>query len=314
MSPQSVRNEVLALVEAAINNPNLRRHMVATEAVMSALALRLGTDQDTWGLAGLAHDLDAEQTSDDFTRHGAQAAEQLSQAGLPEDVTHAIAAHNPATGVLAEAPLDIALIACDQVTGLITAATLVRPDKSLAGVKVKSLRKRMRESAFARGVDRRSIERCEEIDITLDEFLDLALQAMQGRAAERRDMGQGSDQASPHELFETGCRFLRERHPGQAALYLERARACEPEKSSIHEALGQAYHALGEYEKAVTAFTAVVRLYPTNDYAQFARSRALLAIGRSVEALAAARLAAAMVPDNKDYRRAVRDCLRAVEE
>jgi hypothetical protein len=184
MSTESPRNEVLALVEAAVTNRNLRRHMVATEAVMRAVAVRLGTDPDAWGLAGLAHDLDAEQTNEDFTRHGAQAAEQLRQAGLPDDLTHAIAAHNPATGTVAESPLDIALIASDQVTGLVTAATLVRPDKSLAGVKVKSLRKRMRESAFARGVDRAAIGRCEEIDIPLDEFLGLALEAMQGAAAE----------------------------------------------------------------------------------------------------------------------------------
>ena len=127
-------------------------------------------------------------------------------------------------------------------------------------------------------------------------------------------MGQAAEPASPHELFETGCRFLYERHPGPAALYLERALTFEPDKSSIHEALGQAYYALGEYEKAAAAFTVVVRLYPTNDYAHFACSRALLAIGRSIEALAAARLAVAMVPRNDDYHRAVRDCLRAVEE
>lgn len=183
MSAESLRNEVLVLVEEAVTNRNLRRHMVATEAVMRAVALRLGADPDAWGLAGLGHDLDAEQTSDDFTRHGTLAAEQLAQAGLPDELTHAIAAHNPATGVSAEAALDVALIACDQVTGLVTAATLVRPDKSLAGVKVKSLRKRMRESAFARGVDRGAIGRCEEIGIPLDEFLALALEAMQGAAA-----------------------------------------------------------------------------------------------------------------------------------
>lgn len=183
MSVDSLRSEVLVLIAAAVANRNLRRHMVATEAVMRAVAARLGADQDIWGLAGLAHDLDAEQTGDDFTRHGAQAAEELAAAGLPDELVHAIAAHNPATGTVAEGSLDVALIAADQVTGLVTAATLVRPDKSLAGVKVKSLRKRMRESAFARGVDRGAIERCEEIGIPLDEFLALALEAMQGAAA-----------------------------------------------------------------------------------------------------------------------------------
>jgi uncharacterized protein len=192
MSAESQRTTVISLIDAAVANANLRRHMVATEAVMRAVASRLGADPDAWGIAGLAHDLDAEETSDDFTLHGARAAERLASEGLPADVTHAIAAHNPATGVAAETPMDVALIASDQVTGLVTAATLVRPDKSLAGVKVKSLRKRMRESAFARGVDRGAIERCDEIGIPLDEFLSLALQAMQEVAVELQLDGAGA--------------------------------------------------------------------------------------------------------------------------
>jgi putative nucleotidyltransferase with HDIG domain len=178
------RDEVLALVHDRIANENLRRHMLATEAVMRAAAARLGGDPDVWGLAGLAHDIDSEATAGDFTRHGAEAAATLRERGLPEAVAHAVAAHNPATGVEAGSPFDIALVACDQVTGLITAATLVRPDRDLAQVKLKSLRKRMREGAFARGVDRASIGRCEELGLTLDEFLELSLTAMQGIAAE----------------------------------------------------------------------------------------------------------------------------------
>jgi len=191
MSEPPARDQVLALVEKAIANLNLRRHMLASEAVMRALARRLGADADLWGLAGLAHDLDAESTGDDFARHGMQAAETLSGLGLPAEVVRAVAAHNPATGTRAEAPLEVSLIAADQVTGLITAATLVRPDRSLLGVKVKSLRKRMRESAFARGVDRASIERCAEVGVPLDEFLAIALEAMQGIATELGLAGDG---------------------------------------------------------------------------------------------------------------------------
>lgn len=176
------RETVVGLLEERVANENLRRHMLATESIMRAAAGRLGEDPDVWGLAGLGHDLDAEQTEDDFTRHGREAADLLAAAGAPQDVVHAVAAHNPDTGTQAERPIDIALIASDQLSGLITAAALVRPDRQLAGVQVKSLRKRFREGAFARGVDRESIRRCEELGIPLDEFFALGLGAMQGIA------------------------------------------------------------------------------------------------------------------------------------
>ncbi|MCX6371798.1 MAG: HDIG domain-containing protein [Actinobacteria bacterium] len=173
------RDEVLALVEARVANQNLRRHMLATEAIMRALAARLGEDQDLWGLAGLAHDLDCEETGEDFARQGIVAAEALRELGAPETVAHAVMAHNPATGVVAESPFDVALLATDQLSGLITAAALVRPDKDLSGVKVKSVRKRFRESAFARGVDRDAIVRCGELGLDVDDFMGLGLAAMQ---------------------------------------------------------------------------------------------------------------------------------------
>jgi putative nucleotidyltransferase with HDIG domain len=182
MTPE--RAPVLAEVEAHVANENLRRHMLATEAIMRALASRLGEDPDVWGLAGLGHDLDAEETEDDMTRHGAAAAETLRALGLPEEAVHAVAAHNPDTGVAATEHIDVALIAADQLSGLITAAALVRPDKDLAGVKVKSVRKRYREGAFARGVDRESIGRCAELGLELDDFFALGLEAMQGIAPE----------------------------------------------------------------------------------------------------------------------------------
>jgi uncharacterized protein len=180
----SARDEVVGLIDDSVANVNLRRHMLATEAVMRGLAARLGEDPDLWGLTGLAHDLDAEETAGDETRHGARAAERLAELGLPADLIHAVMAHNPATGAVVERPIDVALIAADQTTGLITAATLVRPDRSLPQVKVSSVRKRMREGAFARGVHRESILRCDELGLGLDEFLSIALTAMQGVATE----------------------------------------------------------------------------------------------------------------------------------
>ncbi len=176
------REQILAIVEARVAGENLRRHMLATEAIMRALAARLGEDPDLWGLAGLAHDLDCEETGDDFSRQGVVAAETLRELGAPEAVAHAVMAHNPATGVAAESVLDVALLASDQLSGLITAAALVRPGKDLAGVSLKSVRKRFRESAFARGVDRDAIVRCGEIGLELDELMGLGLAAMQGIA------------------------------------------------------------------------------------------------------------------------------------
>jgi putative nucleotidyltransferase with HDIG domain len=176
------REQVLALVEARVANENLRRHMLATEAIMRGLAGRLGADPELWGLAGLGHDLDSEDTEGDFTQHGAVAAAALRDLGLPEEAMHAVSAHNPATGVTAETSFDVALLAADQLSGLITAAALVRPDKDLAGVAVKSVRKRFRESAFARGVDRDAIARCAELGLELDEFMGIGLTAMQGIA------------------------------------------------------------------------------------------------------------------------------------
>jgi putative nucleotidyltransferase with HDIG domain len=175
---------VLDLVTRQVTNEHLRRHMLATEAIMRAVAVRLGDDPDEWGLAGLGHDIDTEQTAEDFRRHGLLAAETLATAGASSKVTHAVAAHNPATGIAAEATIDVALIAADQLSGLVTAATLVRPDRALGSVAVKSLRKRFRETAFARGVDRDSIARCSELGLEMDEFFAIGLAAMQGIAAD----------------------------------------------------------------------------------------------------------------------------------
>jgi uncharacterized protein len=178
------RERILAIVEAHVASENLRRHMLATEAIMRGVAQRLGADVDLWGLAGLGHDLDSEATEDDFTKHGLLAADTLRDLGLPAEAVHAVSAHNEATGVAMESPFDVALFAADQLSGLITAAALVRPDKDLAGVSVKSLRKRFRETAFARGVHRDAIARCVELGLELDEFMGIGLTAMQGIAPE----------------------------------------------------------------------------------------------------------------------------------
>ena len=114
-----------------------------------------------------------------------------------------------------------------------------------------------------------------------------------------------------YELFQKGRRFLADRHPAQAAMFLEQALLLAPDKNSIREALGRSYYALGRYGPAAREFEELLRRAPTNDYAQFALARCLLKSNDTTGALRAARLAVAMAPANADYRRALDDCLAA---
>jgi putative nucleotidyltransferase with HDIG domain len=178
------RTQGLALVKGRIGNPNLVNHCVATEIIMEALARHLGlsdSDVDRWALAGLLHDLDYSETADDFERHGIVTAELLADE-IDAEMLHAILAH--ADKAPRESRMDMALYAADPTTGFVVAAALVRPDKSLDGVELRSLKKRWKEKAFARGANREQMAACEELGMTRDEFLQLALGAMQQRAGE----------------------------------------------------------------------------------------------------------------------------------
>jgi putative nucleotidyltransferase with HDIG domain len=174
------RQKAYDLVFEMVTEPNLRNHMLATEAVMRALAERFGEDVDRWGLAGLLHDLDYHETIDDFPRHGFITSEILREKGVDEDILDAVVAH--AGHRERVTLLDKALYAADPLTGLIVAAALIRPEKKLEPVKLKSVRKRFKEKQFAKGADRDQIRSCEEMDIPLEEFLELSLEAMKGIA------------------------------------------------------------------------------------------------------------------------------------
>jgi putative nucleotidyltransferase with HDIG domain len=170
----------LSLVRERVGNENLVKHMLAAEAIMGALAVRLGGDREQWRLAGLLHDLDVEETADAMELHGARTVEWLRGSGLEDEaVLQAILAHNPANGSEVESPMDRALFACDCLTGLITAAALIRPEKELALVTLASLQKRFKEPSFAKGARREDIMTCSELGLDLDEFLELGLIAMQ---------------------------------------------------------------------------------------------------------------------------------------
>jgi len=178
------RDEAYALVTERIPQRNLVNHCVAAEVIMEALACRMGCSQEDvarWALTGLLHDVDYAETADDPARHGVVSAELLS--GLVDDeMMHAILAH--AGHAPRETLMDHALWCADPTTGFIVAAALVRPEKDLAGVEVKSLKKRWKEKAFAKGASREQMAGCDRLGLERDEFLGLALDAMKARAGD----------------------------------------------------------------------------------------------------------------------------------
>ena len=179
------REEAAALVRETVKNENLVRHMLATEAIMADLADRLGGERETWALAGLLHDLDVEETAETMAVHGLRTAEWLEARGFDNPVVlQAVRAHNPENGTEPQSLLDEVIVAADPLSGLITAAALIRPEKRLDLVTLKSLKKRFKEPAFAKGANREAIARCERFGVPLEEFLAIGLAAMQRIAPE----------------------------------------------------------------------------------------------------------------------------------
>ena len=173
------RKEALNSVKANVEDKNLVKHMLATEAIMRALSKRLAEDDEVWGLTGLLHDIDVELTGGDMSSHSKLGADLVKELGASETMAHAILSHNEAHGISRETKLDKALFCVDPLTGLITAAALVRPDKKLAGLEAKSVIKKFKQKSFAAGVSREQISLCSEIGLELGEFVELGLKAMQ---------------------------------------------------------------------------------------------------------------------------------------
>lgn len=173
------RETAIELLDKYIKNERMKNHCYASEAVLRALAERLGYDPDQWGLAGLLHDIDVEITDADPKRHGLEGLSILKEAGMDADSLEAIKLHNEmATDIPRTKDFHHALAAGETITGLIVATTLVYPDKKLASVKPKSVVKRMKQKAFAASVNRDTIRECEKIGIPLPEFAELAIEAM----------------------------------------------------------------------------------------------------------------------------------------
>ena len=179
------REAALELVYRHLDNHNLINHSLASEAVMRAVAARLGEDPEKWGLAGLLHDLDS-GSHPDLAVHTIETARILTEIGVDDEIVEAIRLHNPTAhpGRERTTRFHHALAASETVTGLIVATALVNPERRLSAVKAKSVTKRFKEKAFARGADREIIAECELIGLPLAEFCAVSLAAMQEIAAD----------------------------------------------------------------------------------------------------------------------------------
>lgn len=183
MSRLPTRDEALALQHEYTQSDSLRKHMLAVEAAMRAYAAKYGEDPDRWGLAGLMHDFDyerypnAEHSATDG--HPAHGVGVLRERGWPDDILQAILGHATYSGVPRESRMAKALFAVDELTGLITATALVRPSRSIHEVDARSVRKKMRDRAFAKGVNRDDVVNgAQELGVELDDHIQFVVDAM----------------------------------------------------------------------------------------------------------------------------------------
>jgi putative nucleotidyltransferase with HDIG domain len=178
------RESAWGLLTEFTRSENLRKHGLAVEACMRAYARKFGEDEETWGMAGLIHDFDYEKYPT-LDQHVYQGSAILTERGWPADIRRAIMSHADYTGVTRESRLEKALFACDELAGFITAVALVKPGKSLAEVDARSVRKKMKDKAFARSVSRDDIVNgAQGLGVDLDEHIAFCIAAMQGIAGE----------------------------------------------------------------------------------------------------------------------------------
>ncbi|MFZ0212702.1 MAG: HDIG domain-containing metalloprotein [Candidatus Acidiferrales bacterium] len=181
------REEGWKLLCEYTQSENLRKHALAVEACVRAYARKQGADEELWGRAALLHDFDyerwpnAEHHAD--KEHPFEGAKILRERGYPEEMIHAILAHADYTGVKRESALDHTLFACDELSGFLTACALIKPSKKIADVEAASVKKKLKDKAFARGVNRDDVRQgAEELGIPIDEHIGFCIEAMRGAA------------------------------------------------------------------------------------------------------------------------------------
>lgn len=171
-------DDALTLLREKNSNESLVRHGIAVGDAVAAYARKFGEDETTWRVAGLLHDVDYEQHPT-IEEHGKVGAQWLTELGYPAEVVRAVQAHNDYFGISRDSLMERAVFACDELTGLVTAATLVRPDKSIRGLEASSVRKRMKDKAFARGVNREDIIKgAGELGVELNDHIAFVIAAM----------------------------------------------------------------------------------------------------------------------------------------
>jgi len=183
------REETLALMHEYTASDSLRKHMLAVEGAMRAYARKFGEDEERWGTTGLIHDFDYERFPNNAhsptEEHPSEGVRILRSKGYPEDVLVAILGHAQYCNTPRESKMAKTLFAVDELTGLITATALVRPTKSVHEVDARSVRKKMKDKAFARGVNRDDvINGAQELGVELDDHISFVISAMQARAAD----------------------------------------------------------------------------------------------------------------------------------
>ena len=189
LPPGWTRDRALALVHEYTASDALRKHMYAVELAMRAMAVRAGADPEEWGLVGLLHDFDYERWPNPehsaTEGHPSQGVRLLAEQGLPDPMQRAILGHGSYTGVPRDTPMARALFAVDELCGFLVACALVRPSKSLKDLEVSSVRKKLKDKAFARGVNREDVlQGAREIGVDLDEHIAFMLEALRpGEAA-----------------------------------------------------------------------------------------------------------------------------------
>ncbi len=178
------REDAWNLLCEYVQSENLRKHVLAVEACMRYYARLWGEDENLWGIVGLLHDLDYEQHPS-LEEHPFVGMEILRQRGYPEEVVRAVGAHADHTGIPRQSRMEHTLYACDELTGFVVAVALVRPNKTLAEVDVSAVRKKMKDKAFARAVNREELLKgAEAIGLPFDEHVQNVIRAMSGIAGE----------------------------------------------------------------------------------------------------------------------------------
>ncbi len=178
------RDAAWGLLTEFTQSESLRKHALAVEACMRGYAKKFGQNQDLWGIVGLIHDFDYEKYPTQ-EEHPYKGNEILKERGYSDEIRRAIMSHAEYSGVSRDTPMEKALFACDELAGFITACTLVKPSKSLAEVEAKSVRKKMKDKAFARGVNRNDITTgAADLGVDLEDHIAFCIEAMKGTARE----------------------------------------------------------------------------------------------------------------------------------